>query len=443
VKALLQSLPVLLALKIRIMTKGKLWHLALITAWIAWEYVDLNWFLSWSWLVLGNALGFAHFAVQWYEYTGVLGGSLWILLVNLFFYDAFFNSKAKFVGATFFLLMPALASTAAYFLFEPEGEKIEVVVVQPNLDCYEEKFEINPANGKPSVNYVPVEEQISRFLTLSAEKLTPETRFLLFPETALHQDFDERDTGNSMLRTILDFLQKYKKLSLISGADTYKFYKPEEASKTARISSDGSYAYDYFNTALFADENGNFDFYHKSKLVIGAETNPFQTAIPTFGPLIFKDLTVSLGEDTERKAFKNSEGKALAPVICYESIFGEFVTEYIKKGAQGIAVITNDGWWGNTPGHRQHLAHSRLRAVETRKDVFRAANTGISCYVNARGDIGEKLAYGEKGALRLEGYLNKRETFYVRFGDYLGRLSLFLIFFLSVSAFVLKMREKR
>jgi len=69
----------------------------------------------------------------------------------------------------------------------------------------------------------------------------------------------------------------------------------------------------------------------------------------------------------------------IAPIICYESVFGEFVTDYVKKGAQALFIITNDGWWKNTNGYKQHLYFASLRAIETRRQVVRAANTGVSC----------------------------------------------------------------
>jgi len=84
----------------------------------------------------------------------------------------------------------------------------------------------------------------------------------------------------------------------------------------------------------------------------------------------------------------------IAPVICYESIFGEFVTDYIKLGAQYIFIITNDGWWGNTPGYRQHNSFAALRAIENRRSIARSANTGISSFVNQRGEISQATAGG-------------------------------------------------
>ena len=96
----------------------------------------------------------------------------------------------------------------------------------------------------------------------------------------------------------------------------------------------------------------------------------------------------SLGVQEESSVFESSiHDIVVAPVICYESIYGEYVSSYILKGAQLIFIMTNDGWWEDTPGYHQLLAYARLRAIENRRSIARSANTGISCFINQRGDI--------------------------------------------------------
>ena len=107
-------------------------------------------------------------------------------------------------------------------------------------------------------------------------------------------------------------------------------------------------------------------------------------------------------------------------------MFGGYVTEFVKKGADMLFVITNDGWWGNSPGHKQHLEFSKLRAIETRRSVARSANTGISGFINQRGDIIEQSKYWEQTALRNTIKTNDKLTFYVRYGDYIYKIAVFL-----------------
>jgi apolipoprotein N-acyltransferase len=134
--------------------------------------------------------------------------------------------------------------------------------------------------------------------------------------------------------------------------------------------------------------------------------------------------TGSLGVNPDQTPFMVNENLKIAPVICYESVYGEFLNRFIENGANVIFVITNDGWWGNTAGHRQHLFFSVVRAIETRRSIARSANTGISCFINQRGDISQRTEYWKPAAIRQKINTNDKITFYVKYGDYIGRIFL-------------------
>jgi apolipoprotein N-acyltransferase len=99
-----------------------------------------------------------------------------------------------------------------------------------------------------------------------------------------------------------------------------------------------------------------------------------------------------------------------------------------------MAVITNDAWWGNTPGHKQHFLYAKLRAIETRRTILRAANTGFSGIINEKGEVIYKTRYEERTAIRAIVYPNEKITFYVKYGDYIAYLglSIFALFFIWV-----------
>jgi apolipoprotein N-acyltransferase len=129
-------------------------------------------------------------------------------------------------------------------------------------------------------------------------------------------------------------------------------------------------------------------YYHKSKLVPGTEQLPFVSTLP-----FLESLAISLDENSASgtlgksdRAMALGEGVKAAPVICYESIYGDYVSDYVGDGAQWLAVVTNDAWWRNTAGHKQHFSYAKLRAIEQRKWVGRAANTGISGFINPKGE---------------------------------------------------------
>ena len=138
----------------------------------------------------------------------------------------------------------------------------------------------------------------------------------------------------------------------------------------------------------------------------------------------------------ERSVFELNRGSSTAPIICYESVYGEYVTGYVKNGADFLTIITNDAWWSDTQGHKQHLNYAKLRAIETRRSIVRSANTGISAFINEKGDITQTLGYAEIGSLRGEVTLNNKETFYVKHGDYIARVAHLLALFLFLFAVV-------
>ena len=188
---------------------------------------------------------------------------------------------------------------------------------------------------------------------------------------------------------------------------------------------------------------GQMHIYHKSKLVQGVE---FILDAYILKPLekLSLDLggtTGSLGTQDEPSVFISHgdpahSGLKIAPAICYESIYGEYIAEYINKGAKLICIITNDGWWGDTPGYKQHLAYARLRAIETRRSIARSANTGISCFINQRGDILQPTEWWEPAVIKGTLNANSKLTYYTKYGDYIGRIASFLAVLMLVYAIV-------
>lgn len=407
----------------------------LIPLWLAFEYLHHDWDLSWPWLTLGNGLANDIHLIQWYEYTGSAGGSLWILLVNFLFLRVYRNfslrqdvkKSLRILALT--LLVPILISEAIYFSWEAKGKSIEVAVIQPNVDPYNEKFE----NGSLSA-------QLDRFLEISASVCDSNTTWLLGPETALVRSILEEELAESKrIQRIRNFMQAYPKLQFLIGAETHHIYGAGEAvPSSARTSPDGKIQYDMYNTALSI--GNNIEVYHKSKLVPGVEQMPF--------PWLFRfvedfaiDLggtTGTLGKQKERTVFNHKSGNSTAaPAICYESVYGDFMTNYVRNGADFIAIITNDGWWGNTPGYRQHLAYARIRAIENRRDVVRSANTGVSCFINQRGEIAQATPYWKPAAIKQNIQLNKEFTIFSMTGDLIGQSStLFCFLMWAFSAFV-------
>ena len=133
------------------------------------------------------------------------------------------------------------------------------------------------------------------------------------------------------------------------------------------------------------------------------------------------------------------DGTTVIPVgcaVCYESVYGEYYTDYIRKGARAMTIITNDAWWGNTPGYRQHLSYASLRAIETRRAIARCANTGISAIISPSGKITERTPWWEPAVIESEIPLRDDITFYVSHGDITGRVCTFVFLLLLLALLV-------
>lgn len=407
---------------------------ALAPLWISFEYLHMNWDLTWPWLNLGNSFAYAHTWVQWYEYTGTLGGTLWAIAGSILLYRWLKHMLEGNSNTGHYLLLqgmwalilvaPGIWSVVRYQTYHEKGRPVHALAVQPNVDPYTQKFE-------GSAEFIPYSKQLQNLIDLTIKGVTDSTVFVCWPETSLPAGYDEdllEDQSDiRLLRALIDSLPH---TSLITGSDTYKIYMSEfDKTPSSRISRAGNYYYDYFNTALYVESKRRARIYHKSKLTPGVEKLPFYDVFPAMNSLAIDlgGISGTLGTQTDRTVFTNKNQQSIAPVICYESIFGEFVREFALNGAQCIGIITNDGWWSYSPGHRQHLHYAQLRAIETRRSIVRAANTGISAFVNQRGDIVSTLEYGSQGVLGGMVHLHDYKTFYTLYGDYLGKGSVLYV----------------
>jgi apolipoprotein N-acyltransferase len=411
----------------RIFGSLKFW--LLIPIWLAYEYLHHCWELTWPWLTLGNCFATKTNFVQWYEFTGTSGGSLWVLVVNILLTQIVLAGKKdlkSYLKPLAVILVPILVSFLILSIRSvTTDKKINVTVIQPNIDPYNEKFD------------VPFQMQLEKLHgQLLKSKLNKETQLVVFPETFVvgegGGDVNENFYAMSMEANSLKDLVKFHfpKASILAGANTLKDIPDgEKITPTARKYGNVDKYYDSYNTAVYYDSTKQYSYYHKSKLVPGVERMPYPGFFKYFEKyaIALGGTSGSLGTQKERTVFEDKVyGAKIAPCICYESVYGDFMGEYVRKGAQAICITTNDGWWGNTPGHRQHLAYAKLRAIETRKQIIRSANTGISCFIDEFGNISQPQPYWEFGVINADVNLNSEKTFFVRCGDLISYASVLL-----------------
>lgn len=385
------------------------------------EYIHLNWQLSWPWLTLGNVFASNPYWVQWYEYTGTGGGTLWVLVVNILLFEVWREGNEKgfkpviFVALLVAIVLPLLISFLTIPARTPGGKPDNVVIVQPNIDPYG-KFE-NGAAGP----------QVQILLSLTQAAIDSNTRLVVWPETALTGGGVTEDLVGvyPAYQPIFSFLSRHPQLTIQTGIEVLKNYGSRKATRTAQMIN-GAY-YDDFNAALALKAGMPLQFYHKSKLVPGVETLP--SFLDFMAPIFeqFGGTTGGYGRQEHSSVLQQpGQPYITAPIICYESIYGEYVGTYVQKGANILTVMTNDGWWGNTPGHKQHFEYARLRAVETRRWVARSANTGISAVIDNRGDIIETQPWNKEAVIKYNIPVCEKQTFYVMHGDILFKAALVL-----------------
>lgn len=402
---------------------------AWIITWLSMEYLHLNWEIAYPWLNLGNGMACLPWAIQWYEFTGSLGGSLWILLVNaLLFYYLRHQNRNNLWKVAVTLALPILISLLM-LKSSPEGksELTEIVIVQPNVDPYQKFDQTNPV------------AEVEAFIKLAEPKISEKTEFVLFPETGFTENVEEAEIDSKITYKLLKiWLEKHPNLTLVTGGNTYRFFDRDKKTATARKFSEDKY-YDVYNAAIALDSSGVKAIYRKSKLVPGVEKMPY-TQIFSFlenYSIALGGISGSLGIDSSSCVMFSKNKLGGAPLICYESIFGEYVSSFVKKGANFIFVITNDGWWGNTPGYRQHRDYAVLRAIENRRAVIRCANTGISCRIDTKGNVIDETAWWQPEVKTYQIESGQNHTFYTLHGDFIALFAAYLfpfVFLLSIFA---------
>ena len=435
---------------------GSLPYIFLAIAWIAWERFYFDAEISWPWLVLGNSFARTTWAIQWYEMTGALGGSLWIWACNLGLFGllvslsdgSFFawNRKARIVSATGYLailIAPMIISGSIgkqYRNSMESPEQLEVLIIQPNIDPYN-KFEAMTQDQQNAI----LEEKMEQALKDRKGDSTAAPLLVLSPETFTRDIICGDYPRSRTWRRFTSFLKDYPNVSMLFGASSYEYIMSDERpTATARHINDGLWVESH-NSALMTDGTTRTEIFHKNKLVVGVEHTPYPAVFCRIDDMLGGVMGRCVGQgDITLLNVRPIEGQTI-PIgcaICYESVYGEYYTDYVRKGARAMAIITNDAWWGDTPGYRQHLSYASIRAIETRRAIARCANTGISAIISPSGEILQPTPWWEPAVIKAHVPLRKDITFYVSHGDITGRICTFL-FMLLLLALVVRFVTKR
>jgi apolipoprotein N-acyltransferase len=433
--------------------------ISLIVFWLTFEWIHLNWELSWPWLTLGNVFATHPGWVQWYEYTGTSGGTLWVLLINISVFQLLQkvqNAKRETQGQSTpihhspftihnlvwlvaDMILPFLVSYLIINSFQPQTtnnkpQTKNIVLVQPNIDPWDEKF----AAGKE-------EAELRKLIQLSESQIDSNTALVVWPETAVPVEMNEDSIKtNYFIQPAWDFLKKHPAINLLTGVEGFRvFDEQNKTSNSEKIPNTNKY-FERYNSAVLMDSD-NFQIYHKSKLVPGAEILPWPLK---FMGSWFEEFGGTAGgyiKQDERTVFKTyNNSYKIAPAVCYESVYGEFMSKYIHNGANVIIIITNDGWWRNTSGYKQHENYARLRAIETRCWITRSANTGVTCFIDPYGELINPQPYNTVASIKLDVPISKAgETFYVKYGDIISKVAMIFAILLVLWDIIAIIKAKR
>ena len=399
--------------------------------WVSLEYLRSFLITGFPWLFLGHSQYRYLPLIQVTDITGVYGLSFLIVMINaavveiINWFCVGFDSRRPTYCLLINIVLPILLFTTVTVY--------GYVSLKHNNSVKGPKITVVQANILQSVKNSPDDMQqarnLQKYVNLSLLSTDSNKRadLVIWPETMapgilnINPDFSGRSIDKISQSQIINLAYLLNTRLLIGGTS---------------IEIDGK-DQTFFNSAFYYDNFGRIiDRYDKVHLVPFGEYTPLKDYFPFLAKLVPYDVSLSPG--TKRRIFdlpingENIKDYKFGVLICYEDTVPTLVREFVKKGADFMVNITNDGWFGKSAELDQHLAIMAFRAVENRIAVVRAANTGISAFVDINGRIYDRLVDENCKAKEVEGSLtnnvmiNKRRTlsFYTKNGDVFAILCL-------------------
>lgn len=380
--------------------------------WVTLEYLLTQTDLRFPWLLLGHGLAKFNLFIQGADIVGTNGLSLIAAYINVLLFKSFFekNSEEKFrlkplLIAVFIFLCMMIYGIYKTSTFRISERKVRIGIVQPNL---------NPWDKWSTGN---LSDLLNMYLTLSQKCVDEGAEVILWPETALPV-YAFGGTYPMVENSIYNFLDT-NNVSLLTGMpDIIYDLNQNNIPEDSKYSGPGNYYYRTYNAVLGLNPGSrSIQRYGKMKLVPLGERVPFVDQFAFLGDLLKWGVGITgwnIGKDTTVFKIKNEKIDTIkvGGLVCYESVDPVFVTAFVQKGAELITVVTNDSWYGKSSGPYQHKDFAMLRAVENRRSVVRCANGGVSCIINAKGNILAETKMFVKTTLVGEVPLQDEKTFY-------------------------------
>ncbi|HOI28245.1 MAG TPA: apolipoprotein N-acyltransferase [Melioribacteraceae bacterium] len=413
--------------------------------WVSFEYAYSLTDLRFPWLTLSNSLPKFNLFIQSADIIGAYGVSLLVLYINLLLFRSIQNYRAEkklnvklLVITILLIIVPVLYGIIRVSTFKMPEEKIKVGLVQPDL---------NPWDKWEAGN---VSQQLDLYLDLSRQAVKKNAKLIIWPESALPVYLLIGNYFPEVSR-IHNFADSNDVFVLTGMPDASYFFDKEKAPPDAKLSKViDMYYVSYNSILLFTPQSREIQKYGKMKLVPFGEKVPFVESLPFLGDLIKWQVGISSwNEGRQQVVFDLIEGVQLkvGGVICIESIYPDFVAGFVQKGANLLAVVTNDSWYGYSSGPFQHKEISVLRAIENRRYVVRAANGGISAIIDPLGRTVANTKLFQRDMLVGEVALNNSLTLYSRFPLAVplsaSLVSIFVIFYSTIKKISNKLNKQK
>jgi apolipoprotein N-acyltransferase len=409
--------------------------------WVGYEYSHTLTEWSFPWLTLGYSQSYNIARIQYIDFTGVLGVSFWIVVLNVLVYHILraliegkaVRSVAVIRPAAILLVLMLLPSAYGWVVLRSPGadagvrrDSVTVGIIQANVDPWEKWTRSG---------YATVDMYMTMTQSLLDSAAAPKPDIVLWPETAF--PFDVLNYANRELLASLRHEIGVWNVSVLTGLPHRVTYgDSSRAPASARRDKLTGDRYDWFNAAALIQPGGDTPaWYGKMKMV------PFAERVPYAEALAFMDFLRwgvgiggwQIGPDTTVFADTRT-GARFNALICYESTYPGFVAAFVREGAEFITLITIDSWWDHMSGAYQHQQISIFRAIENRRWLARCAVGGISCYIDPWGRVYDDTELFTQRTLSRKIERRQDLSFYTRHGDWLGEISALVALLLVAAA---------
>lgn len=418
---------------------------------VGYEYFDNIWQFSFPWLELGNTETYNLNRIQYIEYVGVHGISFLICVITSLLYFTIQNissKKWKAISAQtvpLYLLLLGLilfpnfyshsrlnADNSHYFNSQDSSKIINISIGQTNTDPFKKW-----SGGQDAL--------LAGYIDNLHQQLKLNPDIMLLHETATPYYFleDYNLLKSKRFADVADSSNKY----IVMGIPHLDYYEDStKAKKDSRKMSHSGKWYDVYNSAILIEPDKNLKqsaIHKKVKLVPFSERTPYQEHLTFLKDFIKWGVGISGWQKGDDLVLFKIDDASLnihskfAALICFESVFSEFVSEGTKNGAEFFVIVTNDGWWGDNAGPEQHNQYAILRAIENRKWIARCAQTGVSCFIDPMGNVYDRIPYWQEGVINRNIIANSEKTFYAENGDIIGRVGYYTGIVSLIACFVI------